>query len=144
MTDTTKTDRPRKIPIPALLIPYLQHQIKKVELWRNSPDWKPEESFEDLLLTTPTGKITKLNDDSDLINAWLANLDIDIPGVTAGDIRHTSATWWVTDHGVERDEIKTMFGWTKESEMDRYYARPDMHPLAKKARNATLRRRHPE
>jgi integrase len=143
ITDTTKTGRPRKFPIPALLVPYLQHQKKVVDAWKaDEATWNPMPEYADLILTTPTGSLIKLNDDSEIINKWFADYSIDVPEVTAGDIRHASATWWVGENGLERDELKKMFGWTKDSEMDRYYARLNLQPLAKKARNATLKPRN--
>jgi integrase len=142
ITDSTKTGRPRKFPIPGVLVPYLQHQRKVVDQWRKSPEWHPKPEYADFVLTTPTGTLIKLNDDSEHINDWLEDFNIIIPNVTAGDIRHASATWWVIEHGLKRKELKKMFGWTKDSEMDSYYSRVDLQPLAKKAKNAKLRKRN--
>lgn len=142
ITDSTKTGRPRKFPIPAVLIPYLKHQRAVVHEWRKSPDWNPEPDYADFVLTTPTGALIPLNDDSDLIHRWMKDQNIEIPDFVPGDLRHASATWWVGEQKAKRAELKKMFGWTKDSEMDRYYGRVDMKPLEKKAKNATLRRRN--
>ncbi len=141
ITDSTKTGRPRKFPIPGLLVPYLQHQRKVVEKWKKSPDWNPEADYSDFVLTTPTGALIALNDDSDLIHKWMKKHNVSIPNFVPGDLRHASATWWVGEQKAKRAELKKMFGWTKDSEMDRYYGRVDLRPLEKKAKNAKLRRR---
>ena len=142
ITDSTKTGRPRKFAIPALLVPYLQHQKKVVDGWKSDKaTWNPLPEYQDLVLTTPTGSLIKLNDDSEIINKWFAKYSINVPDVTAGDIRHASATWWVGENGLDRDSLKKMFGWTKDSEMDRYYARLNLEPLAEIAKNATLKPR---
>lgn len=142
LTASTKTGRPRKIPIPAPLIPYLKHQRAKVARWKESSSWKPKPEYEDLVLIRENGDLIGLNQDSRLINKWFVKHGVNVPGASAGDIRHASATWWVVEHELKRPELKKMFGWTKESEMDMYYARTDLQPLAQKAKNATLKRRN--
>ncbi len=128
-TPSTKTGRSRTFPLQQKVVELLRIHKNRVEIWKQSPQWKPKEGFEDLILIKENGSFHALNDDNEVFKAWLEAKKIKIEGLKPGSLRHASATWWATYKGKDRKFLQQVLGWHEKSDLDRYYTRVNQDNL---------------
>ena len=132
-TPSTKTGRNRIVPLHPHCVALLRKQRDRVDQWKkNTETWKPRKGFEDLVLIRENGSFRDLNKDNEAFHAWLKRMNIDIPGVKPGSLRHASATWWATEIGHDEDFLKSVLGWSKKSDLNHYYTRSNQKQLKDK------------
>lgn len=131
-TPSTKTGRNRIVPLHPHCVALLRKQRDRVEEWKKSPNWKPRKGFEDLVLIRENGSFLDLNKDNKAVHDWLKRMNIVIPGVKPGSLRHASATWWATEVGQDEEFLKSVLGWSKKSDLNHYYTRSNQKQLKSK------------
>lgn len=62
--DKTKTGKERTIPIPEPFLSTLREHKRKMDKWKQSPNWNPEPEFADLVFLNEDGSIIKHNQDN--------------------------------------------------------------------------------
>jgi integrase len=129
-TASTKTGRERVVPVQIRVAELLRSQRERVEEWKKSPEWKPREGFEDLVIIRSDGSVPLLNNDNEVVHEWFKRVGIDVSGVKPGSLRHASATWWATVKGQDEQFLKSVLGWSDKSDLSHYYTRVNQNQLA--------------
>lgn len=136
-TPSTKTGRAREVPLQEHVVDLLRIHRKRVDEWQKSPNWNPDNGYGDLILIRENGKFYDLNKDNELWAKWLKDVGLNMNGVAPGALRHASATWWATVNEQDENFLRDVLGWSKKSDLTRYYTRKNQKSLKTKMKSSS-------
>ena len=114
LDERLKANEKRRIPIAEITRPYLEKAFERRKAEKKSPNWKPREGFEDLILLREDGSAENLNHDNALFHEFMR--------------KYAAAPFFANyggpdGRGVSRANLRIFLGHTPKSKLDAYYAR---------------------